>query len=149
MGWFMTTEIVSVVKENSNGALYFGVPNKISKELNLEPFMAGRIEAKKGGVKFFGFGKTVKLKINIGNKTILIAKKIMKHEGFGSLDETISNVLEAFFDKNRKGKTAIAYVYPEGFLQGKYWLIDDYEKKQCREGQKKEKNRECMDAHNH
>jgi len=92
------------------------------------------MKADRGGIKIFGFEKTVKIKIDIDEETLAMAKKIMLLEGYGSLDETISNVAHEFFEKEKKDKTKIVYLYPEGYLQGKYWLIDEYEKevKKCK-----------------
>lgn len=81
------------------------IPKEIMKSMHLKPFMAGKMQAEKEGIKLFGFEKTVKIKIDIDEKTLAVAKKIMRLEGHGSLDETILNVVHEFFEKEKKSKT--------------------------------------------
>ena len=124
----MAEEFVSIVKKSRNGAFYIGIPSEIIQKMNLAPFMAGKMKAEKNSIRIFGFEKTVKIKVNIDEKTIALAKKIMRMEGYGSLDETISNVVHEFACENSKGKTKIVYIYPEEYLKSKHVLISDFEK---------------------
>ena len=80
---------VAVVKKAKRGALYVDIPSEIIKKMNLKPFMAGKVKAKKNGILFSDFKKTVKIRLDLDKKTIEMAKGIMKEEGYGSLDETI------------------------------------------------------------
>jgi hypothetical protein len=130
-------EFISIVKKAACGALYVDIPKEIMKSMKLKQFMAGRMRAEKAGIKIFGFEKTVKIKIDIDEKTLAIAKKIMLLEGYGSLDETISNVIHEVFEKEKKDKTKIVYLYPEEYLKSKFLLIADFEKNIC---EKEEKN---------
>ena len=121
-------EFVSIVKKAACGALYVDIPSEIMKRMNLKPFMSGRMRAEKDCIKIFGFEKTVKIKIDISKKTLAMLKRIMKIEGYASLDETISNVIHEVFEKEKKDKTKIVYLYPEDNLKSKFVLIDDFEK---------------------
>lgn len=120
----------SVVKKSKRGTFYFDIPDQIMKSMELKPFMACKMKAEKKQITLFDFQKTVKIKIELNRKTIKILKEIMRLEGYGSLDETISNALEKWFDKieGKKTETQTVYIYPESFLDSKYILIDDYEK---------------------
>ena len=119
---------ISVVKKISNGVFYMDIPNEIMRKMNLKPFMSCKMTAEKDKITIFDFEKTVKIKVNLDKKTIAIAKKIMKIEGYASLDETISNIIWSFFSKN-KTKSQIVYIYPEKYLKSKCLLISDFEKK--------------------
>lgn len=119
---------VSVVKKTKTGIFYIDLPKELMKEMNLKPFMAAEMKAEKGRIIILGFGKTVKIKIDLSKKTLAMLKKIMKEEGYASLDETISNIIRQFLDKNKKEKTHNVYLYPEKFLQSNCILINDFEK---------------------
>lgn len=119
------SEFTTIVEKTKQGIFYLNIPNPILKQMNLKPFMAGTMKAEKNGIKIFDFQKTKKIKIDISKKTLVMLKRIMRLEGFGSLDETISNIIHKFLGKE---KTTTVYLYPLEFLHGKYWLIDDYEK---------------------
>ena len=79
---------VAVVKKAKGGALYADIPSEIIKKMNLKPFMVGKVSTRKKSIILSDFEKTVKIKLNLDKKTIYIAKRIMKEEGYGSLDET-------------------------------------------------------------
>src|SRR3989344_5668437 len=116
----------STVMKTKRGAYYFDIPQKIMKEFNLRPFMAGRMRAGKKGLIISDFEKTVKIKADLKKKDIEMIRKIMKEEGYGSIDETISNVLHRIFEP--KKEDSVVYIYPEGFLNSKFTLINDYQK---------------------
>lgn len=92
--------------------------------------MTAKMKAENGQIRIFDFQKTVKIKLDLDKKTIARVKKIMKMKGYGSIDETVCNVVDkAFARENKKEREmAIVYVYPTGFLESKFVLIDDYEK---------------------
>jgi hypothetical protein len=118
-------QFISIVKKNKNN-LYIDIPKKIIKKMKLKPFMSAKIKATKKQIKIHDFKKTAKIKLNLDENTIKLAKKIMKIEGYGSLDETICNTITEFITK--KKETQIVYLYPKEFLQGNFNLIDEYEK---------------------
>jgi predicted aspartyl protease len=118
------------VKKTKRGAFYLNLDKEIMEKMNLRPFMAAKMKAENGCITISDFEKTVKMKIDISKKTLVLLKKAMKEEGFGSLDETISNLIN-WYSVKLTGKTTdyhITYLYPEGFLHSKYDSIDDYEK---------------------
>ncbi len=119
-------DFVSVVKKTRKGVFFIDIPEKIMKDLKLEPFMAGKIEADKKVIRLFGFKKTVKIKLDLSKKTLSDLKRIMKLEGYGSIDETFSNLVDKFVGKEKWLQTV--YIYSEEFLKSKFILIDDYEK---------------------
>jgi len=121
---------VTVVKKAKGGALYVDIPSEIIKKMNLKPFMCAKIKAHKKKIIISNFEKTVKIKVDLDKKTIDIAKRAMKEEGYGSLDETFCNIINWFITKK---KAQIVYLYPEGHLEGGYVLIDDYEKSRKRD----------------
>lgn len=120
---------ISVVKKTKKEAFYITIPREIIKKLKLKPFMAGKIQAEKNSIKIFDFERTVKTKMDMQEKTLALLKKIMKIEGYASLDETISNAIHEFFEKNNQNRTHVVYIYPEEFLKSKCILIDEFEKK--------------------
>lgn len=117
---------VSRIGKTKNGSLYIDISAEIIKKMNLLPFMAGRIKAGKKSIILSDFEKTVKIKLDLDKKTIDIAKKIMNEEGYSSLDETFSNVIQWFITKK---KSQVVYLYPKDYLKRGYTLIEDYEKK--------------------
>lgn len=123
------TEFTSVVKKTKKGVFYITIPDRISKKIGIKLFMACKMKAGKNCIKIFGFQKTVKIKIEIDKKTLKIAEKIMKIEGYGSLDETISNAIYEFIEKNKKDKIRVVYIYPEEFIKINCILIDEFEKR--------------------
>ncbi|MCR4336061.1 MAG: hypothetical protein NUV57_06035 [archaeon] len=121
----------STVKKSMNGALYFNIPKKIMNGMKLKPFIAGTIKSDKKGIRVSGFEKTVKIKLDLTKKDIAHAKQIMKEEGYGSIDETFCNIIHRFIEKKKirhSKKTHVVYVYPEGFLNSKFILINEYKK---------------------
>jgi hypothetical protein len=118
-------QFISIVKKNKNN-LYIDIPKKIIKKMKLKPFMSAKIKATKKQIKIHDFKKTAKIKLNLDENTIKLAKKIMKIESYTSLDETICNTITEFITK--KKETQIVYLYPKEFLQGNFNLIDEYEK---------------------
>ncbi len=122
-------KFVSRIMKNRRGVYYFTIPDKIMGKMKLKPFMAGEMKAAKGKITLSGFEKTVKIKIDLEEKTLSLLKKLMREEGYASLDETISNVVRRFFTKK---ETHIVYIYPGEYLKGNYTLIDDYEKRKIR-----------------
>lgn len=135
------TSFTSTVKKTKKGIYYFDIPNSVMEKMKLKPFMACKMRAEKKQIKIFGFEKTVKIKVDLSRKTIKILKEIMKLEGYGSLDETVSNLVKEHSAKLKREKTDYytVYIYPKGFLDSKYILIDDYEKamKKVKESGKK------------
>jgi hypothetical protein len=114
-----------------HGKYFLPISKSVSKEFNLIPFMAGKLEATgKKQLVLSDFQPLVKLKLDLDEKTLSTAREIMQIEGYGSLDETFSAVIHRFWVKkmNLKEEHHIVYLYPEGFLQSKMELIDDYEK---------------------
>src|SRR3989344_8962526 len=109
-------KFVSRIMKNRRGVYYFTIPDKIM----------GEMKDAKGKITLSGFEKTVKIKIDLEEKTLSLLKKLMREEGYASLDETISNVVRRFFTKK---ETHIVYIYPGEYLKGNYTLIDDYEKR--------------------
>ncbi|AJF60285.1 MAG: hypothetical protein QT03_C0001G0797 [archaeon GW2011_AR10] len=137
------TQFSSVVKKSKHRVFYFDIPSQIMNSMELKPFVACKMKAEKKQITLFDFQKTFKIKLDLDRKTINIAKIIMKEEGYGSLDETISNVIKWYFAK-LKGKKIdyhTVYIYPEGFLDSKYILIDDYEKGMDKVKKSREKNK--------
>lgn len=124
------SSFTATVKKTKKGVYYFDIPRQVMKMMKLKPFMACKMKAEKKKIILFDFQKTVKIKLDLDRKTINIAKMIMKKEGYGSLDETISNVIKEWFDKieGKKTEATTVYIYPFGFLESKYILIGDYEK---------------------
>lgn len=120
---------VSRIGKTKNGSLYIDISAEIIKKMNLLPFMAGRIKAGKKSIILSDFEKTVKIKLDLDKKTIDIAKKIMNEEGYSSLDETFSNVIQWFITKK---KSQVVYLYPKDYLKRGYTLIEDYEKRQLK-----------------
>ncbi len=114
-----------------NGKYFIPISKTVAKEFDLVPFMAGRLQSK-GNKEFIlsDFKPLVKLKVDLDEKTLLTAREIMRMEGYGSLDETFSNVIHQFWVKKMgvKEDHHIVYIYPKGFLQSKMELIDEYEK---------------------
>jgi len=120
------TEFTSVVKKTKKGFFYITIPDRISKKIGIKLFMACKMKAEKNCIKIFGFQKTVKIKIEIDKKALKIAEKIMKIEGYGSLDETISNAIYEFIKKNKKDKIHVVYIYPEELIKSNCILIDEF-----------------------
>ena len=123
-------EFIAKAKKSRHGTLYVDIPGEIMAAMGLRPFMAGRLKFENGIVRLYDFQKTKKIKINLEKAAIARLGRIMKLEGYGSLDETISNIVEKVFG-SQEGKNAeghIVYIYPAGFLNGKFDLINDYEK---------------------
>ena len=123
-------EFYSTVKKSRNGALYVTIPDEIMQSHGLKPFMAGKMKFENRKMVLYDFQKTVKIKLDIDKETMAIARKIMRWEGYGSLDETIANAIRHFCEKidGIKERIASVYIYPEGFLHSKFDLINDYEK---------------------
>ena len=115
---------VVVAKRAKGGQLYVDIPTELIKKMNLKPFMAGKISVKNNSIVLSDFQKTVKIKVDLDKKTIEMAKQVMKEEGYGSLDETISNIVSWFATKR---KAHVVYFYPEQYLRKGYFLIDDFE----------------------
>ena len=121
---------LAIVKKTKRGVFYLDIPAEIMEKMKLKPFMAAKMRAENGRITISDFEKTVKMKIDISSKTRSLLKKAMKEGGFGSLDETISNLIN-WYSAKLTGKIvgySTTYLYPEGFLRSKYDLIDYYEK---------------------
>lgn len=127
-----------------NGKYFVPISKSVANEFNLRPFMAGKLKPK-GNKEFIlsDFTPLVKLKVDLDQKTLSTAREIMKMEGYGSLDETFSNVIHKFWvnKKGLKEDDYIVYLYPEGFLQSGIDLIDDYEKRLEKGGKKNGKEK--------
>ncbi len=134
-------EFAAKVKKSRNGALYFDIPGEIMKSMNIKPFMAGKMKIEDRMIRIYDFKKTKKIRINLEKKTIATLRRIMKLEGYGSLDETIANIIEKSYAKMRGVEIEhhTAYIYPEGFMSSRFELINDYEKamKKGKSGKKK------------
>jgi hypothetical protein len=119
-------EIIDKLKCSKESACYFTIPKKIMREMKIKPFMTAHMKAKKDKIIIEKFSKTVEIKIELDKQTIKIIKKIMKLEGYASMDETICNAIHNLIKKNPKEK--IIFIYPEDYFEKKYSLIDDYKK---------------------
>lgn len=123
-------EFLGTVKKSRHGVFYVDIPEQIMMSINLKPFMAGKMKIEEGTIRLYDFQKTRKIRVNLKEETLAILRRIMKFEGYGSLDETISNIVERHYAK-MKGKRLeehTVYIYPVGFLNSGFDLISDYEK---------------------
>jgi hypothetical protein len=103
---------------------YISIPSKIMNECNLKPIMSARIVPKKDGFVLENFCKTVKIKVDLKKKDLEMVRAIMRREGYASIDETINNVIGSFAGI----KAQSVYIYPQGFIESGYDLIEDYER---------------------
>ena len=86
--------------------------------------MSAKVIPKKDGFILRDFEKTVKLRIKLEKKHLKVLKTVMRKEGYGSIDETFNNVIGGFL--GIKGQSI--YIYPEGFIESGFDLIEKYEK---------------------
>ena len=93
-------------------------------ECNLKPIMCAKIIPKKDGFVLENFCKTIKIKVDLKKKDLEVVRAIMRREGYASIDETMSNVISSFAGIKEQS----VYVYPAGFIESGYDLIEDYEK---------------------
>ncbi len=104
----------------------------MASRFGLFPFMIGHMSITgKKEITLSHFEKPVDVKMDLDKKTLLLLREVMKKEGYGSIDETISNVIHKVWCKktNSKDNYHIAYIYPEGFLESGIDLIHDYKKR--------------------
>ncbi|MFH1234008.1 MAG: hypothetical protein V1493_00130 [Candidatus Diapherotrites archaeon] len=125
----MKKQFIAEIKEPLEGLLVLPLPRKIMEELRLKPFMAADWQIQTGRAKL-AFSKTTKIKLDIDKKTIRSIKQMMAKEGFGSMDEAVSNIVLEYLEKlGFKTKTdAITFIYPIDYFRKKHWLIEKYEK---------------------
>ena len=109
----------------NKGRTYFVLPKHIREKHKLEPIMVGKMSYENNQIIMRDFGKTVEMKLDLEEETLMLVRKFMAEEGYGSIDETICNVVNRAFVNS---KEHIVYLYPEGFFESKCDLIGDYEK---------------------
>ena len=112
------------VVEKFDNKLFITLPKKIMALYKLKPVMCAKIIPVKEGFVLKDFSKIVKIRVDLKKIDLKMIRVLMQKEGYGSIDETMNNVVSSFVGIKEQS----VYIYPKGFIQSGCELIEEYEK---------------------